>query len=106
MLTEPYDPLWISTYNIHPSILDSFLSNQTLERLFNNDAIKVGDQIYYRSSHEFTEEGVTIQVEKMAKVCSSVPYYTVFCFLFKPFQEKRFERLLLSLCICISRSQA
>lgn len=69
MHTEPYDPLWISTYNIHPSILESFLSNQTLERLFNNHAIKVGDEIYYRSSHEFTEEGATIQVEKMAKVC-------------------------------------
>lgn len=67
MLTEPYDPLWVATYNVHPSIPDSFLSNQTLERLFNNDAIKVGDEIYYRGSYE-TEKG-TIEVEKVAKVC-------------------------------------
>ena len=64
MLTEPYDPLWISTYNIDPSIVESFQSNQTLERLFNNNVIKVGDEIYCRVSRE---QGTTIY-EKMAKV--------------------------------------
>ena len=66
MEEEPYDPLWIYTYNIHPAILESFQSNQTLERLFNNNAIKIGDEIYLRGSSEVEGEAV---IEKVAKVC-------------------------------------
>lgn len=68
MSNAPYDPMWIRLYNVHPTIIQSFSSNQTFERMVNNKIIDEGDEIYHVGAYD--NGGVTVQVEKVAKVCS------------------------------------
>ena len=88
LIRKPFDPLWVQMHSINPGILDSFYSNQTLERMVVNNVIRQGDEIYYIGTYE-TVQGLT-QVEKIARV---------------RFQETRDIQAHL-LKICMYRSQA
>ena len=66
LIRKPFDPLWAQVHNINPAILDSFYSNQTLERMVMSNVVKQGDEIYYIGTYE-TMQGV-MQVEKVARV--------------------------------------
>ncbi|KAI4241959.1 MAG: hypothetical protein LQ352_007342, partial [Teloschistes flavicans] len=72
MIRDPYDATWASTWGIDHATLAAKghkKTYETFEALYTNGVIKTDDELYRVCSH--TVNGVTTQVEKVAKITGS-----------------------------------